>query len=365
MRHDLVLALLALLLLGCPGEETEPPADDDTGSADDDDVSGDDDTTSGNHPPTTPTVTIDPAYPSVCDTLWCRHQATPVDPDGDPVDYRFDWTMDGVAFASPDEDRVDPEHLVEGQVWTCTVTPNDGLVDGSPGHASVEIGGAGLLGGRAVAHIETSGGTEGGLADVTLNWELFDCLGTSICHASYLFEADYRYGTAQADDFPDFVDEIVTWTHGNFVGDDCPPGWYTPVPDPVETWRWSLHPMAFVSCDRIAADPDLSARYLGMDDSGHIPTDDGTFGDYCVTAGPITQADLGTGPIEAVQLTPCIEGELDSLGDFAYFPSPDPTHAPTWTVGGVLMQSTANPTEPVEGLEGPYEAHRFWYGYVH
>ena len=348
----------ALLWTGCPAGA--PVVDDDSGE-EDEDIDGDDDTIPANQPPNAPVVTIDPAYPSVCDSLRCEYEATPEDPDGDFVTYGVAWIVDGAPFAPEVPDRVDAEDLAEGQVWTCEVTPNDGQVDGSPGSATVEIGSPDVIGGRAGIRLEASGTVAGGPADVYLDWELVDCLGAAVCTASYEFDAEYTYGPAQAGDFPAFVDEVVTWTAGSFVGDDCSPGLYTPVPDPVEHWRWALHPMAFVSCDRIVSEPDVGDLYLGMDDSGYIPTADGTFGDYCVTVGPAIQVDEGSGPIEAVWLVPGVEGELASLGDFGYFPAPDPTHVQGWHLGGLLMQDSGNVAEPVEGLDGGYLIHGFWY----
>ncbi len=356
------ILFVTFLWTGCP--TGAPVGDDDTGGDDDaggdDDHTGDDDTTSANEPPNTPVVTINPAYPSVCDTLRCEYDATPGDPDGDFVTYAVAWTVDGAPFLPEEPDRVDAEHLAEGQVWTCEVTPNDGFTDGVPGTASAEVWPAGVLGGQAVIRIEASGAVAGGPANVYLDWELFDCLGTAVCTASYEFDADSAYGPAQADDFPEFVDEVVTWTAGSFVGDDCSPGLYTPVPDPVEHWRWVLHPMAFVSCDRIGTEPGVAGLYLGMDDSGYIPTDDGTFGDYCATVGPATQADLGMGAMEAVWLVPGVEGELAAMGDFGYFQAPDQTEVQGWHLGGLLMQDSGNVVEPVEGLDGDYWVHGYW-----
>ena len=65
----------------------------------------------------------------------------PTDADGDPVSTIGTWTVDGVpASGSPG-----PADIHEGEVWTCTVTTNDGEDDGGSATASVTIGALPLL----------------------------------------------------------------------------------------------------------------------------------------------------------------------------------------------------------------------------
>ncbi len=98
-----------------------------------------------NSPPGAPTVGIDPADPVAGDTLTCRVTAPSQDADGDPVLAVTTWDVDGSPYTgatttvSPG-DTVDGGETQEGEVWTCTVTPDDGTDIGAPGSASVTIG---------------------------------------------------------------------------------------------------------------------------------------------------------------------------------------------------------------------------------
>lgn len=78
--------------------------------------------------------------------LRCSRTAEGSDLDGDALSYRYTWTVDGVAFTgavSDDEtgDYVLAQDTPRGRVWTCSVTPNDGTVDGAAGTASTELSG--------------------------------------------------------------------------------------------------------------------------------------------------------------------------------------------------------------------------------
>ena len=95
-----------------------------------------------NTPPTAPTLTIEPEDPvEGRDALECIMLSLPTDADGDPVSTIGTWTVDGVpASGSPG-----PADIHEGEVWTCTVTTNDGEDDGGSATASVTIGALPLL----------------------------------------------------------------------------------------------------------------------------------------------------------------------------------------------------------------------------
>lgn len=100
----------------------------------------DDDDTAANHAPSAPGVAIEPQDPVDGDDLVCQVTTPAADPDGDPVSYRYSWTVDG-ADAGIDISRVTREVTREGDTWTCGVIPTDGLSDGLRGTASVVIAG--------------------------------------------------------------------------------------------------------------------------------------------------------------------------------------------------------------------------------
>jgi hypothetical protein len=90
--------------------------------------------------PQAPVVAIDPPDPAEGDDLLCSIEVEAPDTDLDSIAYTFDWTVDGAAFATTTStvltgDTVRADHTGSGEVWTCTVTPNDGEEDG-PTHAS-------------------------------------------------------------------------------------------------------------------------------------------------------------------------------------------------------------------------------------
>ena len=91
-----------------------------------------------NAPPSAPTVVIDPVAPNDADTL----RATPsgsVDPDGDPIQYSYQWYKDGVLQPWGVWPGVSATRTALGEVWRCVVTPSDGSANGTPGEAQVTI----------------------------------------------------------------------------------------------------------------------------------------------------------------------------------------------------------------------------------
>jgi len=116
-----------------------------------------------NTAPTAPSVSINPSEPTIEDDLVCVVDSHATDGDGDSVSYTFAWTVDGVAYVTGGsvdtgaawvgpssttytDDTVPAEDLVSGEVWVCTVTPDDGSEDGTDDSASVTVaGGVGEL----------------------------------------------------------------------------------------------------------------------------------------------------------------------------------------------------------------------------
>lgn len=103
-----------------------------------------------NTAPTTPSATIVPSFPRPGDALVCGVATAADDLDGDLLQYRVSWEVDGVAFGGGDplagpttsvwpDDTVPGEWVDSGQTWTCWLTPNDSEDDGPAGIASVSV----------------------------------------------------------------------------------------------------------------------------------------------------------------------------------------------------------------------------------
>jgi hypothetical protein len=95
--------------------------------------------------PTAPGVTIDPTEPAEAESLLCGVAVPSTDLDEDTVAYTVAWTVDGAAFtdattATLSGDTIPTRVTNEGEVWTCSVTPDDGTLVGPWGTASVTIG---------------------------------------------------------------------------------------------------------------------------------------------------------------------------------------------------------------------------------
>ena len=112
--------------------------DEDCAGAPDCDDAASDTSVATNAAPSGVSIAITPATPGPDDALTCTIVTEAVDPDGDTVTYRYAWTVNG-ASAGLTEATV-ASSLTEGaQTWTCTVTPTDGALDGTPASASVTI----------------------------------------------------------------------------------------------------------------------------------------------------------------------------------------------------------------------------------
>ena len=143
-------AALGLRLAAC-ATETTPTAPDtapadtavdtamDTGDSADSAETGD--STPPNQAPGAPLIAITPAVPAPGVAFAVSVTTPSVDPDGDPVTYRYSWTVDG-ADAALDTDTVPAERATLGSVWQATVTPNDGTVDGPAATATATVGNA-------------------------------------------------------------------------------------------------------------------------------------------------------------------------------------------------------------------------------
>jgi len=88
-----------------------------------------------NTPPEAPTVLVAPTDAEPEDDLECTITTESYDEDGDPISYSYAWTQDSTTTGIT-SDTVDYTYTADDETWTCTATPNDGDVDGTPGSDS-------------------------------------------------------------------------------------------------------------------------------------------------------------------------------------------------------------------------------------
>ena len=112
---------------------------DDGGCSGSPDCAGGDDTAaSQNAAPSGAALAITPATPGDDDDLTCSIVTEATDPNGDTVTYRYAWMVNG-GDAGVSGQTVSAAQTSGGESWTCTVTPNDGVLDGTAASASVTI----------------------------------------------------------------------------------------------------------------------------------------------------------------------------------------------------------------------------------
>jgi len=83
-----------------------------------------------NTPPSIDTVTLSPESPRVTDVITVSIGGA-TDADGDAISYRYAWTIDGAAIGHTGS-SLDGSLFRKGQRIAVTVTPSDGLDDGTP-----------------------------------------------------------------------------------------------------------------------------------------------------------------------------------------------------------------------------------------
>jgi hypothetical protein len=131
-------------------------------------------TTVLNTAPGAPGISISPAAPIEGEDLVCQVDTGSTDDDGDSVSYDFTWTVDSADYPSDwdtgfassgwtgptttthTDDTVPGADILEGEVWTCTVTPDDGDDPGTPASVSVTVEAA--AGCPTVSHSSVIGG---------------------------------------------------------------------------------------------------------------------------------------------------------------------------------------------------------------
>ena len=91
--------------------------------------------TLGNRAPVAPTVTLTPSTAYADSTLTCAASGT--DLDGDSLSFGYAWTINGGLTIATTETL--SATFAAGETVTCTVTPSDGILDGSSSSQSIVI----------------------------------------------------------------------------------------------------------------------------------------------------------------------------------------------------------------------------------
>lgn len=95
--------------------------------------------TIGNGAPNAPTVTVAPAMPRHDDDLVCTIGTPSVDPDGDNVTYTYVWRRNGVVVTAVTSSTAPAAQTRDRDVWSCEVTPSDGVLDGPSATAETTV----------------------------------------------------------------------------------------------------------------------------------------------------------------------------------------------------------------------------------
>jgi len=93
-----------------------------------------------NTAPTRPVVMLDPLEPTALSGVKAKLTTPSTDRDGDAVEYRYLWTVDGVRWPLPaSASSIPPGKLKRGQRIELVVTPFDGEVEGAPAEAAGQV----------------------------------------------------------------------------------------------------------------------------------------------------------------------------------------------------------------------------------
>jgi hypothetical protein len=92
-----------------------------------------------NRAPTAPTITVSPTSPVPGqDDIVCNIYNPSTDLDGQTVNYTYGWSTNG-SPTSYTSDVIPASDIGGGEVWECTVTPDDGIDNGLAASASVTV----------------------------------------------------------------------------------------------------------------------------------------------------------------------------------------------------------------------------------
>lgn len=109
-------------------------------------------------PPSKPGIGLVPAAPLAQDPITCVITAESDDLNNDPVTYQFQWFKNG-ELQPAHTNAVLPAKITQVcEIWTCSVTPTDGKLEGVPTTVSTEVMG-GLKSGSMAASFDGTGGS--------------------------------------------------------------------------------------------------------------------------------------------------------------------------------------------------------------
>lgn len=91
-----------------------------------------------NSPPAAPLVQVTPTDAEPEDDLTCGIATPSTDADGDTVDYRYEWWVDGIK-SSVTTPVLSYSYTEDGDTWTCRVTPYDDDEDGTSASDAQEV----------------------------------------------------------------------------------------------------------------------------------------------------------------------------------------------------------------------------------
>ena len=173
---------------GGSGDDDDNDDGDDGGDGDDGDGDdgddGDDSAAPVDDPPSAPVVAISPVRPRDGEPLTCAITTASVDPNGDPVTYRYAWEVGGSVVGSTETLAAD--QTPEGATVTCAVTPVANGLDGETGVDQVDIVA------DCMVHIDT---------DFSSGWGPFSNLkgdADIISSAARLFRTSTEWAMAEA-----------------------------------------------------------------------------------------------------------------------------------------------------------------------
>jgi len=205
-RLPLLSATSVLLLLAACGGKEEDAADEGTAAGDcrdgaDNDADGlfdcDDDGCAAspdcegadeNAAPSGAAIAIEPATPGDDDDLTCTIVTEATDPNGDAVSYAFAWSRNG-ADAGVSSATVGAALTSGGDTWTCTVTPNDGTLDGAVSTASVTIAQGNRAPSAPTVSISPAAPTDDDVLTCVIDTESVDPDGDTVTYA-YAWSVD-------------------------------------------------------------------------------------------------------------------------------------------------------------------------------
>ena len=93
-----------------------------------------------NGPPLAPSIAIEPAHPTSSDDFSVVILADAIDPNGDAPIYSYAWYKGSTLQTTLTSASISASATQRGETWRVVVTPSDGVLDGTPAEAQVEIG---------------------------------------------------------------------------------------------------------------------------------------------------------------------------------------------------------------------------------